>query len=82
MTEQVQTPNEAQSQVISPRTRWSWLAFSALLGTVIAWVWNYEVMDPIAKNFQQWVVGTTTPTGFGVAAFLSLVSGASMIVTA
>lgn len=59
-----------------------WLIIAAVLGVFIAKIWNYQVTDPLALQFQKFVVGTTAVSNSTLAIVLAFVSGMSMIITA
>lgn len=59
-----------------------WLIIAATLGAIIAKLWNYQVTDPLALQFQKFVVGTTIVSNPTLAIILAFVSGMSMIITA
>lgn len=58
------------------------LAIAALIGIVLAVIWDHEVVDPLALQFQKLVVGTTAVSNSTLAVFLAFISGMSMIITA
>lgn len=58
------------------------LGFVVLIGILLAVVWNHEVVDPLALQFQQFVVRTTAVSNSTLAIFLAFISGMSMIITA
>lgn len=59
-----------------------WLIIAAVIGAFIAKLWNYQVSDPLALQFQKFVVGTTAVSNSTVAILLAFFSGMSMIITA
>ncbi|MBI2074282.1 MAG: hypothetical protein HYT83_00420 [Candidatus Levybacteria bacterium] len=74
--------------IVSEPKPWSfskklvWLMIAAILGAFIAKIWNYEVTDPLALQFQKLVVGTVAVLNSTLAVILAFVSGMSMIITA
>lgn len=83
---QIQHPNE--NAAIDTVATWSIskkliaLIVAAVVGVFIAKIWNYQVTDPLALQFQKFIVGTTVVSNSALAIILAFVSGASMIITA
>lgn len=58
------------------------LAAAGLAGISVAILWNANITDPLALQFQKFAVGTTTVSNATLAVALAFISGASMIITA